>query len=597
MSVDMSQFHSVFFEESQEHLRDMESLLLGLNIEDPDPEHLNGIFRAAHSIKGGSGIFGFDALTGLTHVMENMLDKARSKALHLDKTTVDLLLSTTDHLTEILNAYQTGSDIDWGAIELGIGKLEAANPGAQTIGEDDQGFGFFEPLESVLAADEEDSFGFFEPLEDAEKATTTTIEVPPEGIDTTPLPKIKAAAKVQPLPPAEASTIRVDTNKIDGLVNLVGELVITQSILRLANQQAHGALAETLENAINELARNTRDIQDSVLSMRMLPISFVFNRFPRVIRDLSTKLNKHIDLEIQGGDTEIDKGMIEKLVDPLTHLVRNSVDHGIESPDARITAKKPERGLIRLCAEQRSGNVYIHIEDDGKGMDREKIISKAIKAGLIEDDNLVDSDVWKLIFAPGFSTADAVTDVSGRGVGMDVVKRNIEDIKGTIDIQSTPGQGSKTTIRLPLTLAILDSMCVTVGDQTFVIPLLNIVETMQPSADQIKTIGNDRLLSIRGDYWPIVDLHSELGLQNMVPAPEAAILVLIESSQRRFALLVDALAGQQQVVIKSLEQHYRRIEQFAGATIMGDGSVAMILDIETLATKAANVESPEEVDD
>ncbi len=657
MSVDMSQFHDVFFEESFEHLRDMEHLLLEISTEEPDNEALNSIFRAAHSIKGGSGIFGFDALTGLTHVMENILDKARNHELQLTGEIVDLLLVTADQLTAILEAYQNEEEIDWAGIEQGIKKLEAVNPDfakptaeeddgfgffestqddnkddsfgffdeesssgsdddgfgffdepAKAASEDDDGFGFFEPLPDQKAASDEDGFGFFEPLTDAEKDATPsspseTVQETPQPAQETPPPPSKPAVKPKKSaakkPAAakaansESSTIRVDTSKIDHMVNLVGELVITQSILRMASGEAEGKLAERLETAIDELSRNTRDIQESVMSMRMLPVSFVFNRFPRVIRDLSSKLEKKIELVIEGGATEVDKGMIEKLVDPLTHLVRNSVDHGIESPEKRLAAGKPETGTITLSAEQRGGNVFINIVDDGGGMNRDKILEKAVSNGLPVADDMPDGEVWKLIFEPGFSTAEAVTDVSGRGVGMDVVRRNIESINGTIDIQSKHGFGSTITVRLPLTLAILDGMCVSVGEQTFIIPLTNITESMILSEGQVSTIGNDRLLHVRDHYWPIISLRNEMAIEMEERVNSEEVVVLIEASQRRFALLVDSLDGQQQVVIKSLEQHYRRVANVAGATIMGDGSVALILDIESLSTSARSTKDLE----
>lgn len=679
MTVDMSQFHDVFFEESHEHLRDMEHLLLDISTSDPDAEALNSIFRAAHSIKGGSGIFGFDALTGLTHVMENILDKARNHQLQLTTDIVDTLLTTADLLTEILEAYQNDEEINWEAIEQGIQKLETFNndgedstekeleekeqgfgffadtpnesnstssdgfgffdeeDDASNTSNDDDGFGFFDEGDSPAVSEEEEAFGFFEPLEgdqaptDSEKTPsesenssaaqqekptsdeTGALDSDSQSVAETP-PLIKSATskeskakstetkKRTKLPtktaksaPTESTTIRVDTFKIDGLVNLVGELVITQSILRMASLEADGKLAEKLETAIDELSRNTRDIQESVMSMRMLPISFVFNRFPRLIRDLSSKLQKKIDLVIEGETTEIDKGMIEKLVDPLTHLVRNSLDHGIESTEKRLAAGKPETGNITLSAEQRGGNVFIVIKDDGGGMNREKILEKAKSNGMQVSDDIADQDVWKLIFEPGFSTAEAVTDVSGRGVGMDVVRRNIESINGSIDIESQHGIGSTIIIRLPLTLAILDGMCVSVGDQTFIIPLTNIAESMQADPSQIGTMGNKQLLRVRDHYWPIISLFEEMNLKPRYTEITDAVLVLIESSQRRFALLVDSLDGQQQVVIKSLEQHYRRVDNVAGATIMGDGSVALILDIESLA-KSAKQPNQVEVD-
>ena len=382
----------------------------------------------------------------------------------------------------------------------------------------------------------------------------------------------------------ESSSIRVDTGKIDSLVNLVGELVITQSMITLVGREVHGAAEEKLNTAVGELSRNIREIQEAVMSMRMLPMSFAFNRFPRVVRDLASKLGKNVNLEIEGGNTEIDKGMIEKVVDPLTHLVRNSVDHGIEMPDVRLANDKPEEGTVTLKAEQRGSAIVISIIDDGAGLDRERILNKAMENGLDVDESLSDEQVWNLIFAPGFSTAAEVTDVSGRGVGMDVVKRNIESIGGSVNIESTAGKGAIFNINLPLTLAIVDGMCVSCGNQIFVIPLTNIVESIQPDSSQIKNLANDNLLWVREEYWPILSLHEYMEIEDAKADPTQAVVVLIESSNRRFGLLVDGLEGQQQVVIKSLEQHYRKVPGVAGATIMGDGSVALILDVESLAT-------------
>jgi len=691
MSVDMSQFYGVFFEESQEHLDEMEHLLMDLSLDEPDIEELNSIFRAAHSIKGGSGVFGFDALTGLTHVMENILDLARKHELDMTKTIVDQLLITVDTLKQILECYQNEDDIDWQAIEIGTKALEALLQDSDTAqakaSEEDDGFGLFDnpvteaqdedfgffdnvsvenqeksygiyadedaqkqaetaaeavstkPIDDI---DDDDAFGFFEPLGQAEQEQinkANTIEakasepvVPQsdennsasasdQSADNTPesssnaakqavpvannsadTPKASPAAKAMKKGGAsksksdakESSSIRVDTLKIDSLVNLVGELVITQSMIKIVGKDVHGETEEKLDGAINELSRNIRQIQEAVMSMRMLPMSFAFNRFPRVVRDLADKLNKDLDLVIKGGATEIDKGLIEKLVDPLTHLIRNSIDHGIEKPDLREAAGKPRRGTVILGAEQRGGSIIITITDDGAGLNRQRILEKAMANGLDVSEDMPDEKVWPLIFEAGFSTAEAVTDVSGRGVGMDVVRRNIESIGGIVEIESVQNEGSVFRIRLPLTLAIVDGMCVSVADQTFVVPLTNIIESMQPTADQLKTLKNDHLLWVRGEYWPLVALHEMMGIDNAMTVPTEAIVVLVETSRKRFGILVDSLEGQQQVVIKSLEQHYKRVPGVAGATIMGDGSVAMILDVESIATDVNSI-SPQEV--
>lgn len=635
MSIDMEQFHGVFFDESQEHLDSMEQQLMELELDSPDAEQLNSIFRAAHSIKGGSGMFGFDALTGLTHIMENLLDRARQGTIQLTEDMVNVLLETVDLLKKTLDTYKSHEDIDQHSIDEGIKKLksvldeenlpDAVADKEETGSNDIEGFGFFDVDESkditepslVSSSDEnnaeiegfgffeqpesvadEDGFGFFEALPITPEANEQGYgfydkkigkQVSQENVSVVPPrdPSGDSAAPQKVTQPskkvAETASIRVDTGKIDSLVNLVGELVITQSMLAMIGSEVTGEIEEKLQSALAELQRNTREIQESVMSMRMLPMSVTFNRFPRVVRDLSSKLGKKVELKIEGGATEIDKGMIEKLVDPLTHLVRNSIDHGIETVASRLDAGKSESGTVILRAEQRGGSIEISITDDGAGLNRERILSKATENGLSYDPNIPDSKVWDLIFEAGFSTAAEVTDVSGRGVGMDVVRRNIEAIGGRIEIESTLGKGSVFRIHLPLTLAIVDGMCVAVGDQIFVVPLVNIVESIQPSKDQIKFISNDNLLWIREQYWPLIPLHKTMEIENAISEPDKAIVVLIESSKKRFALLVDGLVGQQQVVIKSLEKHYKRVIGVAGATIMGDGGVAMILDVESLA--------------
>lgn len=706
MSIDIEQFHSVFFDESDEHLDDMEQLLMSLDVDSPEPEELNSIFRAAHSIKGGSGIFGFDALMNLTHVMENLLDKARNNELSVTADIVNVLLETLDVLKDTLNAYRDETEIPQEGIDERIkilnnvingqsteltpdGTDEEGSLSTQTESAKDDSFGFFEdePSEASSATDdgfgffdeepvhnqssesreaEDDGFGFFDDVSDnrelqdsettqsspqadegfgffddeetpsnlvesqAEKSeagkaesqgfgffedvpsarhintavnttndqqrqsaktsqnsatTSNGVKAPQTGAGSTP-----ATAKKKTKPSAkkstarESSSIRVDTTKIDAMVNLVGELVITQSMLSMIGQDVDGQVGERLQLAIDELQRNTREIQESVMSMRMLPLTATFNRFPRLVRDLAGKLGKQVELVLQGGSTEIDKSLIEKIVDPLTHLVRNSIDHGIEIPEKRTAAGKPEKGTVILSAEQKGGSIIISIIDDGGGLHRDKILDKARSNGLTVSDDMPDSEVWQLIFQPGFSTAEAITDVSGRGVGMDVVRRNIESIGGRIDIESSAGEGSAFFIHLPLTLAIVDGMCVSVGKQIFVVPLLNIIESFQPTKQQLKTLGNDTVLYIRDQYWPLVPLYDFMEVEDAALSPTEGIVVLLESSKKRFGILVDALVGQQQVVIKSLEEHYRKVAGIAGATIMGDGKVALIIDSDSIAT-------------
>ena len=674
MTIDMSQFNDVFFEESQEHLDEMEHLLMDLDLNDPDPEALNSVFRAAHSIKGGSDIFGFKALTGLTHVMENLLDRARKQTINLSVAIVDLLLEMIDVLKSILACYRNDSEIDWELVGTSTRRLEDAvkvteedetdDPSdkegdfgffeSPIIKEEVEEFGFFEDPQALKASvsddddfgffvdvdnkeakanssDDEEGFGFFDQVESSaeEKAgaeeTAQSIDTPkisnapqeneaaksPSVAKEVPKPTaedpklneklvpIKAAktptkAARKPLKPVESSTesstIRVETSKVDTLVNLVGELVITQSMLTMIEEEVDEGVSEKMLIALVELERNTREIQEAVMSIRMLPISFVFNRFPRLVRDLSSKLSKTVDLNLEGATTEIDKSLIEKLADPLTHLVRNSIDHGIEVPEERAKAGKAEKGTITLKAQQKGGSILISIIDDGAGLNRERILNKAAENNIPLQKNFQDSDVWNLIFAPGFSTAAEVTDVSGRGVGMDVVRRNIESLGGRIEIESTAGQGTAFHIHLPLTLAIVDGMTVDVAGEIFVVPLVNIIESIQPDQTQIRLIKNEPLLWVRGEYWPIIPLGSCLSVSNAIEDPSKGIVVLVESAKKRFGLLVDDLVGQQQVVIKSLERHYKRVPGVAGATIMGDGSVAMILDVESLSHSVTSQE-------
>jgi two-component system chemotaxis sensor kinase CheA len=601
MSIDMSQFHGVFIEESQEHLDDIERLLMALQIEHPDVEELNSIFRAAHSIKGGSGIFGFEALISVTHVMENLFDKARQGQFLFTSHVIDELLQAVDALRTLLSGYSEGAEPDWSRVEQTTLRVEAL---LQPVPVEDEGFGFFTEQDTAAAEDDSfgffktplvntdsEAFGFFEPEPSAAETSTAAPASTSEPASTEPKPVAAVAALAAKTPAVakpesvETNSIRVDIAKVDNLVNLAGELVITQSMLNLLGAEVEGAVAERLQTALTELARNTRELQESIMSIRMLPLSFVFNRFPRVVRDLSHKLHKQVALVIEGGQTEIDKGLIERLVDPLTHLVRNSLDHGIEIPATRLERGKAQTGTLTLKAEQKGGNILISVLDDGGGLDRAKILAKAEQQGIELPANPTDQQVWQLIMAPGFSTAAEITDVSGRGVGMDVVKRNLESMGGRLEIESVAGFGSSFHIRLPLTLAILDGMSVAVAEQLFIVPLVNIIESVKPAPEQLKYISNQSMLQLRDAYWPIVQLHAVMHIADAKLPPEDAILVLIETSKTRFALQVDDLIGQQQVVIKSLEQHYRRVPGVAGATIMGNGSVALILDVESLSSQ------------
>jgi len=618
MSFDLSQFYQVFFEEAGEHLASMESLLLALNVSDPDMDELNAIFRAAHSIKGGAGTFGFTDMTEVTHILETLLDKLRKQEMQLTTEMVDAFLQAGDAISMQLAAHRGEGEVDQEQIKEICEKLEQLSgaPAAEVIKEthaqpakkpkkktekasapEQEDYGFFDPLPSVFVKEEgygffgdapganasdAEGYGFFTevnpPVADpvAEKAAS------PSMLASEAHPTRRVADKVAP---ASAETsIRVSVEKVDQLINLVGELVITQAMLAQSASTLDMAALEKLQNGLNQLERNTRDIQESIMSVRMLPISFVFSRFPRVVRDVASKLNKQVELKTLGETTELDKALIEKIADPLTHLIRNSLDHGIEMPEKRIAAGKPAHGTITLNAFHQGGNIVIEVSDDGGGLNRGKILSKAQERGLPVSDSMSDEAVWMLIFEAGFSTADVVTDVSGRGVGMDVVKRNIAGMGGRVELSSAEGHGTRTTIRLPLTLAILDGMSVAVGGQTFILPLGSIVESLQITDQELKTVSGDgRLLHVRGEYLPLIALHEVFNINAAVTEAKKGIAVIVEAEGKKTALLVDELLGQHQVVIKSLESNFRKVPGMSGATIMGDGTVALILDVQALS--------------
>ncbi|WP_278485689.1 chemotaxis protein CheA [Achromobacter insolitus] len=382
----------------------------------------------------------------------------------------------------------------------------------------------------------------------------------------------------------ESTSIRVGVEKVDQVINLVGELVITQAMLAQTASTLDPVLHDRLLNGMEQLERNARDLQEAVMSIRMMPMDYVFSRFPRLVRDIASKMGKQIELQTHGRATELDKSLIERIIDPLTHLVRNSLDHGIETPEKRIAAGKDPVGQLVLSAQHNGGNIVIEVSDDGGGLNREKILKKAIAQGLAVNENSPDDEIWQLIFAPGFSTAEKVTDISGRGVGMDVVRRNIQDMGGHVQLSCEPGNGTTTRIVLPLTLAILDGMSVRVGEETFILPLNHVTESLQPTNDQIYSVaGNERVMHVRGEYLPLVEMHRVFSVEDAQTDPTQAIAVIMQAEDRRFALLVDHLIGQHQVVVKNLESNYRKVPGISAATILGDGSVALIVDVFALA--------------
>ena len=635
MSIDMSQFYQVFFDEAAEHLASMEALLLALDLDAPDADQLNAIFRAAHSIKGGSGTFGFTDMAAVTHILETLLDRVRKNEITLTHDMVDVFLQAGDVLRGLLTAHQNGSianeatsiaicaklekliaeppvlraggimestpsahpdshpqadeDQDYGFFAAtGDNQAEAENVQGygffqesaviQSGVENTQGYGFFEEPKAIQSGVENaQGYGFFTEVESRPYVPSPAISARQEDV-----PGRRATDRVAATTPGENS-IRVGVGKVDTLVNQVGELVITKAMLTETISHLDPVIYERLLSGMAQLERNTRDLQESVMSVRMMPISLVFNRFHRVVRDNAVKLNKKVQLKIIGENTELDKGLIEKISDPITHLVRNSLDHGIELPAERIAQGKDPQGNITLRAAHQGGSIILEVSDDGAGLNRQRILAKAKERGMPVSDSMSDADVWQIIFAPGFSTAAVVTDVSGRGVGMDIVKKNIESISGRIDIKSVQGQGSVMTIRLPLTLAILDGLSIAVGDQIFIVPLGYISESLQPNPGDIKEIsGQGEVVHVRGEYLPLIALHKLFNIQPRITNPAEGILVLMEAEGKKIALFVDELVGQHQVVIKSLETNYRKVPGVSGATIMGDGRVAMIIDVGAL---------------
>lgn len=441
----------------------------------------------------------------------------------------------------------------------------------------------------------EEGYGFF-PEAPGAPATVLSAAPHPSAQQSTalhqtashqPLLSKPTVAVVAATPPAESTTIRVAVSKVDQLINLVGELVITQAMLAQNSHDLDPAKSQQLLAGLADLDRNTRDLQESVMSIRMIPMSIVFSRFPRMLRDLAAKLGKKVELITMGETTELDKGLVEKITDPLTHLVRNSGDHGIEMPAERLAKGKPEHGTITLAASHQGGSIVIEVRDDGRGLSREKILRKARERGMELPDNLPDSDVWQLIFAPGFSTADVVTDVSGRGVGLDVVKRNIASLNGTVEVDSSEGYGMRVAVRLPLTLAIMDGMSVGIGDEVYILPLSSVIESFQVNQKEVSTVAQGaQLIKVRDEYMPVISMEKTFQVPRGPEAASSDIMVVIESDGGRVALLVDELLGQQQVVVKNLESNYRKIPNISGATILGDGKVALILDAGSLVRRA-----------
>ena len=681
MTVDLTQFHAAFFEESFEALDAMEAALLKLDVGAPEPELINTIFRVAHSIKGGSATFGFSEIASFTHSLETLLDELRGGTMPVSPEVSELLLRSVDVLRAMLRAVQASQPIDAQRVsdlqfdlEVVIARRNARSPPAAAATDAAPTAGAapdssprwqirFRPYREMIARGNDPLRLFRElgelaevhvqvdaqtlpPLEDIQPQDchlAWTLEVagriceqeirqvfdwaegdcelviqpipaePPERVPAASAAAEPAARHDAPAPPAsrpaggatrseppaksestltvlpDSGSIRVSVEKIDELMNTVGELVITQAMLSQLGGRFEGPQAEQLRAGLAQLERNMRELQESVMRVRMLPISFVFSRFPRMVRDLAHRLGKQIELKLTGEQTELDKTVLEKIGDPLVHLVRNCIDHGIEPPEKRVAAGKPAAGTVHLDATHRGGNIAVEVSDDGGGLDKERILAKARARGLIgANDTLSDAEIYELIFLPGFSTAEKTTDLSGRGVGMDVVRRNVKSLGGKIEVSSEAGRGSRFTITLPLTLAIVDGQSVAVGSETYIVPLISIVESMQLKNGNVSRLsGQGEVFSFRGDYLPIIRLHDVFGVEPHTRALHEGLVVVAEGDGRRVGLFVDDLLGQQQVVIKSLETNYGHIEGISGATILGDGSVALILDVPGLIRVAS----------
>ncbi|MCA1957945.1 MAG: chemotaxis protein CheA [Nitrospira sp.] len=721
MSNDFEQFQDAFFEEAAEHLAIIEEGLLQLEQHPEDLDLLNKIFRSAHSIKGASGMFGFDAVAQFTHKMETLLDLLRGGKKSVTPSVTDLLLKSTDCLKTLMEGVKLNVPVDENIVQRLSTELAAVNTGegerasvsspaavadppassagaydirwtppewlfrrgldplqifkeltrigrlsrvnvdtsrlpdlhgvnpetcylswtmrletAASLSEVESAFEFVREdsklsIEAVTAPNSTSAVSGADVQREAKNATSEISEGGPKTIGeilvesgavskealeralsqqkrvgeilieqkaATPQQieqalqtqrQMEAAAQAKK---ADTTSIRVDTAKIDKLINLVGELVITQSMLSDLGTRFEMGQVHVLLERIAQLERNTREIQERVMSIRMVPIGTAFSRFPRLVRDLAGKLGKKISLVLSGEETELDKTVIEAIGDPLTHLVRNAADHGLEMPEERLDNNKQETGVIKLHAFHEGGSICITVEDDGRGLNRDKILAKAVKQGLVADGAaLSDDQIYALILKPGFSTADKVSDLSGRGVGMDVVKRNIEALGGTVSIKTVFGKGTTFTLKLPLTLAIIEGMTIRVGRETYIVPMLSILESIQPKPEAVKTVvGKGELIDVRGIYLPVIRLYDVFNVKPEYVDPAKAILLILETEGERVAVMVDEILGQQQVVIKNIEQNFRKVQGIAGATILGDGTVGLILDVRGLLEIARRVD-------
>jgi two-component system chemotaxis sensor kinase CheA len=653
MKIDLSRFKETFFQEAAEHVNNMETLLLGLGDAPADPEVLNSIFRAAHSIKGGSGTFGFDDVMRFTHRLEELLDQMRQGKIDASPSRIDLLLRSCDMLRTLLAAADSGAAappeaatlLEDLAVAQRQGDFVAEAPHPMRAWDPKIKFGGHTTYSIVFVPSPEIFREGMDPLlvlrELAELGTVETItadlshlpalsELQPETCylgwnirltserereeveDVFAFIENGAHIKIDAQPPAgeisatgaavksavaasggqapprprgrDSASIRVATEKVDQIIDLVGELVIAQSMTAEIVARFTVERLPELQAALHEVSRNTRELQERVMAVRMLPVGTIFSRLPRIVHDVAAAQGKNIKVEVTGEDTELDKGVLEGMTDPLTHLVRNAADHGIGTPEERRAAGKPESGTIYLRARHEGGNVVIEVADDGNGLNTARIREKAIERGLITAaDELSAQQIQQFIFHPGFSTQDNVSEISGRGVGMDVVRRNVEGLGGVVTLKSVAGKGTTVGIKLPLTLAILDGQLVRVGEQRYVLPLVSIVESVRPAREQMRSLaGEGEVVMVRHEPLPLLRLHRLFDVATDVLEPSSGLVAVVEHDSHRFALMVDELLGQQQVVIKNLQANFRRVEGAMGATILGDGRVTLILDIAGL---------------
>ena len=651
MDIDIGKFTQIFFEEVEELLDELERLLLTVDVNRPDSEDINAIFRIAHSIKGGAATFGYTDLTVITHELESMLDKIRHGETQFTVRHQQALLQSRDVLKMQLDGLRFDNFVDQekiAAMRLVLAALDEnqvsieVQPEANTQGSVNglylKRFELKLPLmsaqdtsalseeltllgelsdsssnveysslvlwtnegrEDVLAlcsfildpdaitisefpgnsAAAQEDFGLFEVPADPVPTIKPT-PAPPRAVVVTKSVKKKAVQLSADTGPAESSTVRVNIEKVNQLINLVGELVIAHAMIVKSAEDLDPAANEMLLYGITQLGISSHHLQESAMSMRLMPMDSVFSRFPRMVRELSSKLGKKIIFKTDGNMIELDKGQIEKILDPLTHLIKNSIDHGIERPEVRAQVGKAEEARLTLSATHHGGYIVIKVSDDGAGLNRVKILEKAFALGFSVRETISDAEVWQFIFTPGFSTAESITDLSGRGTGMAQVKHSITSLGGTVSIQSEAGKGTTTTVLIPLTLAILDGMSIKVGQETYLLPLYNVLESFQPTTENIKEVGGQgTVVNVRGEYLPVILLFDVFAIEPVHRELETGILVVVEAEGRKAALFVDELVDQQQIVVKSIEANYHKIPNISGATILADGSVAFIIDV------------------